>query len=117
MSRVKSGWKRPYLVAFGRLLQDLREAYGLSRDELASGAGTNRGHVRKLEEGWHPPRPEMVTRLAAALGVEPAALVPSGVIPEPTDDPPPRPDLPSSMTYPGPLQQRPPLSRYPRHQP
>ena len=57
------------------------------------------------------------TRLAAALGVEPAALVPSGFIPGPIEDAPRRPDLPSSLTYPGPLQQRPQLSRYPRRQP
>ena len=73
---VPEGWKRPYLEALGlgKRLRELREAAGLSRPELAARAGTTRSHLRKLEAGDHAPRPEMATRLAAALGVDEAAF-------------------------------------------
>lgn len=76
-SRLQPGWKRPYLVAVGRHLKELREQRGLSRDAVARRAGSTRGHIRKLEEGVHPPRPAMVEKLARALAVDPSDLVPS----------------------------------------
>ena len=91
MIHLRPGWKHGYLQRFAVHLRELREAAGLSRDELASRAGTNRGHIRKLEAGTHAPRPEMVERLATALGVEPDDLVPSESFPEPTDPSPPGP--------------------------
>jgi transcriptional regulator with XRE-family HTH domain len=73
---VAPGWKRPYLRAVGLRLQEVREARGLSREELAALVGSTRGHVRKLEEGLHAPRPDMVARLADALGVSARELDP-----------------------------------------
>ncbi|MEA2645408.1 MAG: integrase/recombinase XerD [Chloroflexota bacterium] len=74
---LSTGWKRPYLVSVGRHLKELRELRGLTREGLAQRTGSTRGHIRKLEDGVHPPRPELVARLAAALAVEPAELVPN----------------------------------------
>jgi integrase/recombinase XerD len=74
---LTAGWKRPYLVAVGRHLRELRKRRGLSRENLAGRASTTRGHIRKLEEGVHPPRPSMVAKLARALAVDSTDLVPS----------------------------------------
>lgn len=103
MIHLRPGWKHAYLQRFGAHLRELREAAGLSRDELASRAGTNRGHVRKLEAGTHSPRPEMVERLAAALGVERDHLIPDQTIPESSPPASQPPQLPASTTYPGPF--------------
>ncbi|MEO9043403.1 MAG: helix-turn-helix transcriptional regulator [Candidatus Dormibacter sp.] len=73
---MPQGWKRPYLEAAGARLQELREAAGLSRPELAIRAGITRGYLRKLEAGDHAPKAEMAAKLAAALGVEVAAFSP-----------------------------------------
>lgn len=75
---MPQGWKRPYLEAAGERLRELREAAGLSRPALAIRAGITRGYLRKLEAGDHAPRPEMAAKLAAALGVEVAALRAAG---------------------------------------
>jgi DNA-binding XRE family transcriptional regulator len=74
---LKPGWKQPYLVTVGRHLRELREHRGLSRDALARRAGSTRGHIRKLEQGVHPPRPAMVEKLARALALDPTDLVPN----------------------------------------
>ena len=73
---VAPGWKRPYLHAVGLRLREVREERGLSREELAARLGSTRGHVRKLESGLHAPRPDMVARLADALGVPVSELEP-----------------------------------------
>lgn len=42
----------------------------LSHDKLAEAAGTSRQHLISLEKGKHRPGPEMLERIATALGKE-----------------------------------------------
>src|SRR5688572_29705519 len=61
------GGERPH---FARRLQELREAAGLSRPELAQRAGIRSlARIRNLEQGLTSPDRETVRRLALALGV------------------------------------------------
>jgi transcriptional regulator with XRE-family HTH domain len=55
---------------FGVLLRQLREAAGLTQEELADAARMSPRSVSDLERGVsRTPRPETVRRLAAALGL------------------------------------------------
>lgn len=58
------------------ILEDKRLDAGLSQRELAALAGVDRGTVRALEEEppAKRPHPKTVRKLAAALGIKPAAL-------------------------------------------
>lgn len=55
--------------SFGATLRRLREAAGLSGQQLAEKAGTTRQTVHSLESGKYGPTWEVVQKLAAALGV------------------------------------------------
>jgi transcriptional regulator with XRE-family HTH domain len=46
-----------------------RKHANLTLDGLAAAAGTSRQHLIRLEKGDHRPKPDMVTRIAAATGV------------------------------------------------
>ncbi|MDK3258348.1 helix-turn-helix domain-containing protein [Blastococcus capsensis] len=77
-------WDWPaYAVAFGRRLQRLRKGSGLSQLALAQRAELTPNSVKLLElgrsSGDKPANPELRTvyRLAEALGVTPADLLPS----------------------------------------
>ena len=77
-------WDWPaYAVAFGRRLRALRDQTGLSQNALADRAGLSHNNVKLLElgrsSGRMPANPELRTvyRLAEALGVAPAELLPS----------------------------------------
>lgn len=63
-------------------VRELREAQGLSRDELARRADVTYAYIRKLEEG-NPKRPEhgALSRVAVALGVPVDALLEGGPLP------------------------------------
>ncbi len=56
-------------------LRRLRHKTGLSQEELAYEAGVNRTYISKLEKGMSHPGLEIIGKLAAALTVEPAALL------------------------------------------
>jgi transcriptional regulator with XRE-family HTH domain len=70
-------------TAFGGRLRELREAAGLSQQELADKAGMHRQGVHKLEAGEREPAWGSVLALAKALGVSVAAF-------EPGETPPPK---------------------------
>ena len=61
-------------TAFGAALQALREDRGWSQGELARRAGLSHGHISRMESGWRTPTAETIDRLAAALGLDDAAL-------------------------------------------
>jgi transcriptional regulator with XRE-family HTH domain len=66
---------RWFTVLDGARLRELRRQHGLSAAELAGQAGVGHSTVTRLER--HPERPcrtRTLTRLAAALGLAPAAL-------------------------------------------
>lgn len=53
----------------------LRHAKRLSQEALAFEAGVNRSYMSKLEKGASYPGLEIIGKLAAVLGVEPAELL------------------------------------------
>lgn len=62
-------------AAFGRRLRALREAKGLSLEDVAARAGMHFTAVGRLERGAREPKLGTILRLAKALGVEPDELV------------------------------------------
>jgi transcriptional regulator with XRE-family HTH domain len=61
--------------AFAANLRRLRNARGISQENLAYEAGVNRTYVSKLEKGVSYPGLEIIAKLAEALEVEPAELL------------------------------------------
>lgn len=61
--------------AFARNLRLLRQAKGLSQEELAHRADVDRTYVSSLERSVYSPSIEVLDRLATVLGVEPADLL------------------------------------------
>lgn len=59
---------------FGSVLRRHRLAHKLSREELGDRAGVSAGYVAKLENSSILPRPDLLARLAHAVGVEAADL-------------------------------------------
>ena len=55
--------------AFGARLQSIREAAGLSREQLAGAAGMSREAVRLYETGARRPTMDALFALCEALGV------------------------------------------------
>lgn len=70
--------------ALGARLRSLREQQGLSQAELARRAKISQSNVGRIEEGERSCTVGSLARLAAGLGVEPAALLSDlGEIPKP----------------------------------
>lgn len=61
--------------AFARNLRQIRHKKGLSQEALADAADIDRTYVSALERGVYSPSITIVDKLAAALGVEPEALM------------------------------------------
>jgi transcriptional regulator with XRE-family HTH domain len=57
------------VMGFGKNLQDLRKAAGLSQSELAERSGTSIDSLRNWEQERALPKIDAATRLARALGV------------------------------------------------
>jgi transcriptional regulator with XRE-family HTH domain len=57
-----------------RNLRRLRQAQGLSQEELADRAEVNRNYVGMLEREEHAATVDMLEKFAQVLGVEPAAF-------------------------------------------
>jgi DNA-binding XRE family transcriptional regulator len=62
---------------FGGKVRALREARGMSQETLADTARLHRTHISLIERGHRSVRLETVERLALALGVQPARLMPT----------------------------------------
>jgi transcriptional regulator with XRE-family HTH domain len=60
---------------FAANLRRLRNAKGLSQDELAHDANVSRSYLSQLEKGTFYASLNVVGRLSEALGVEPAELL------------------------------------------
>ena len=54
----------------GNRVRELREARGLTQEQLASEARIDNSHLGKLERGEGNPTVALVTRIALALGVD-----------------------------------------------
>ncbi|HZL07330.1 MAG TPA: helix-turn-helix transcriptional regulator [Coriobacteriia bacterium] len=63
------------VVAFGRRLRALRLARSLSQEQLANLAELDRTYVSGCEAGRRNATIRTISRLSAALGVDPGALV------------------------------------------
>ena len=61
--------------AFSRNLRMLRQAKGLSQEELAHRAEIDRTYISSLERNVYGPSIEVLDRLAKALNVDPADLL------------------------------------------
>lgn len=57
------------MKTFGRNLAELRTAAGLTQEKLAEAADISMMSVSRYERGIKWPKPEMVSKLAKALGV------------------------------------------------
>jgi transcriptional regulator with XRE-family HTH domain len=60
---------------FAANLRRLRNAKGLSQEDLAYAADVNRSYMSTLEKGASYPGLEIIGKLAAVLEVEPAELL------------------------------------------
>jgi transcriptional regulator with XRE-family HTH domain len=65
----------PDPAALGRAVRTLREGHGLSQVQLAEVTGFMQSWISHVEHGRRNPSWSNVVRLAAGLGVTPAALV------------------------------------------
>jgi transcriptional regulator with XRE-family HTH domain len=64
------------MVAFGQRLREVRLKVGVSQEKLAELAGLHRTYVSTVERGLKNISIVNIARLAAALDVEPADLMP-----------------------------------------
>ena len=61
--------------SFGNAVRQVREERGWSQERLAEHADLNRSYIGDLERGRAMPSLATLTKLASALGLQPAALV------------------------------------------
>jgi transcriptional regulator with XRE-family HTH domain len=61
---------------FGERVRELREARQKSQEQLADDAGLHRTHISLIERGRRSVRLETIERLAVALRVQPAEMMP-----------------------------------------
>jgi transcriptional regulator with XRE-family HTH domain len=65
-------------LRFGHRVRDLRQARGMSQEQLAELAGLHRTYVSSLERGQRNVGLDNILALAAALEVSPAELFAGG---------------------------------------
>lgn len=65
----------PELQKFGKQLQNLRKAQGLSQEELAERCGLHRTYIGGIERGERNVALLNILRIASALQVSPSQLV------------------------------------------
>ena len=70
-----AGKERKYAVAIGAALRHLREAQGISQEELGFRFGLHRTYVSLLERGRRIPSVPTLLSLAEFLGASPVELM------------------------------------------
>lgn len=68
--------ERDFNAEIGRRVRAARARAKLTQELLARKAGLTRGSITNIESGAQAPPPYRLVRLASALGVEPAELLP-----------------------------------------
>lgn len=76
MVRTKREPNSAYRQRFGQRVQQKRKAAGLSQEGLAHAAGISRRYMSGIERGEANPTVDQIVRLADAIGVAPATLMP-----------------------------------------
>ncbi|GAA3797007.1 helix-turn-helix domain-containing protein [Streptomyces phyllanthi] len=69
--------EKAFNAGIGRRVRDARLQVGLTQEHLARKTGLTRGSITNIESGAQAPPPYRLARIAAALSVEPADLLPS----------------------------------------
>ncbi|HEX8962371.1 MAG TPA: helix-turn-helix transcriptional regulator [Rhodocyclaceae bacterium] len=69
------GDKKLATLVFGEVLQALRLREGMTQDQLAERAGTERSHISALERAEKGPALATIFSLADGLGVSAAELI------------------------------------------
>jgi DNA-binding XRE family transcriptional regulator len=64
-------------VSLGRRIRELREAAGMTQEEVANAAGIGRVTLVRIERGEQSPRYQTLVSLARALGLPLAQLIPA----------------------------------------
>jgi transcriptional regulator with XRE-family HTH domain len=62
-------------MEIGRAILEIRKERGLKQEGVALEAGTNTGHLSRIEQGVRQPSLDMLERLAMALGVSVTEVV------------------------------------------
>jgi transcriptional regulator with XRE-family HTH domain len=62
-------------LTFGKQLRRIRQAQGLSQDQLAERTGLHATAIGRIERGAREPRVTTVLRLARGLGVRAGTLI------------------------------------------
>ncbi len=70
-----------YAILFGKRVREAREQYGLSQEDLGDRAQLHRTHISLIERGERSVRIETIERLAIALRIQPADLMPPVKLP------------------------------------
>lgn len=73
--------KTRFIKDFGARIRDLREDQGLSQEKLADMAKLHRTAITHIERASRSSTLETIEKLAKALGVQPADLMPSLELP------------------------------------
>ncbi|MDR7417623.1 MAG: helix-turn-helix transcriptional regulator [Armatimonadota bacterium] len=60
---------------FGRAIETLRAAKGLSREETATMAGISHSYLSEIERGLKRPSADIITRVARAFGMKGSAFL------------------------------------------
>jgi transcriptional regulator with XRE-family HTH domain len=60
---------------FGRVIASLRLQVGLTQEELADRAAVHATYISQIERGLKSPTLATITKLAAALGTTPSAIM------------------------------------------
>ena len=69
------GDKKTAAVLFGEVLRELRQAKGMTQDQLADAADTERSHISSLERAEMAPSLHTIFVLASALEIDAGDLV------------------------------------------
>ncbi|MFE7652591.1 helix-turn-helix domain-containing protein [Streptomyces bottropensis] len=68
--------EKAFNAGIGKRVKDARLLAGLTQEHLARKTGLTRGSITNIECGVQAPPPYRLARIAAALSVEPADLLP-----------------------------------------